>query len=471
MFGCLASEKTRWTSINRASLAVTALSQRNSGLWVLPTSPKELSLTFASPSSAEHEIRSGEKLDAAESFGSESITVTWLALIALRGTLGRPPSFLVQSALTRLQKICKNGAFGSVLPGIKDGLRINESARHTAMALLTRLDFSDESDPDARIRLLAPTADWLIRTRSKNGWPYEVKNPDIDEPQTTAACLCALSCFLAEIERSCSAARSDEFGSKIRPALLAGFDGLLGLRRGDFWEGIYPDTEVADNAFIFGLLSVGAKKGRLGHYVPSLTAELSDLRTRLAHRALTNGWPAFFSDIVPSLAATISVLLVMDDFLRTNEKRELRDLRERAKSFIANELLGKGETSQLKTWDWVMLARLAPNYANPLSESERNSVIAQIKTMRENAANGTLTRQVLIGIPKIAHAAIWHSLTRGQRLVDRGFWQACLTQLRGHLTSVVRWVAGTIAAALAVLFRDQIVDSLKAIFRMLFSAH
>ena len=148
--------KPTWQGLQTTSLAIILATQREGGLWSLPASEHERALGYSSPGTAEARAR------REDAFGSESISLTWSALTALRHILGHVPGEILNDALRALDGLRSNsGGYGRRGNTWKAGMEVNESARHSAMALSLLLEHGAVASPTIHPTDCVKTVRWL----------------------------------------------------------------------------------------------------------------------------------------------------------------------------------------------------------------------------------------------------------------------------------------------------------------------
>jgi len=214
----------RWLNMRRGALAVVAACQRNSGLWLLRTTPFSTQDAYTSSGNLE-DRRRGEEI-----FGVQSITVTWSVFVALREIFGRLPDHprLAAARTTIYQQRADEGGYGTVT-----GWRTHHilpTCRHTATALLTFLQFSDSFSPPLSYAQGRETIQWLLGSALKpdGGWPF-ARRADLEpgkaaeglEPLATACAIAALCEFLRHFSDKRELDRV--FAEDIDKAIASGF--------------------------------------------------------------------------------------------------------------------------------------------------------------------------------------------------------------------------------------------------------
>ncbi|MCU1274240.1 MAG: hypothetical protein JWO48_1671, partial [Bryobacterales bacterium] len=405
----------QWQAIASAAATVVLLAQRDSGLWSYATCPGEVGAVYAPAGSIEHRSKS------TQTFGSESLTVTCLALMALTESFGTFPPDILPSVLQQLEghRDPVQPVYGTLLGGRHPG-RINKSATHTAMVLLTLLS----NQETVQFKILQQIASWILNARLPNGgWSYEESEKSSAEPISTAACLCALSCFLArfphiakdKLAEDIPYIAKDKLAEDIPSALAAGFDALLKLQlKSALWPGYnVGETDIVDSCFVIDLLSLELARGPL-QLVPNFSVEMENLKRVLKQHCSDAGWPDAWGPSIatnqPSLGATISALYVLDGFEPNDVAWQHRYAA--VQELLVSQLSAPNGGGRLTSWDWIMLCRLA-SLRCKMRQKTAHEIFQAVQRFQELRQARKIEKS-LPNIPTIARTAIIFLISRGQ---------------------------------------------------------
>jgi hypothetical protein len=400
----------RWQAIGRASAIVVMASEREAGLWSYPTTANEVGANYSIRDSEEFKARS------IETFGSESLTATCVALIALAELLDSCPRPIFTRA-SQAFETHRDGAepvYGTAVTGRRQP-GINKSARHTAMAVLTKILPVSRGLPPPPYRPVEEIVSWLLSARRPDGgWPYEESDRSRDDPISTAACLAAICWFLARFRSDIPRGVSD----KIRSSVADGFESLRKQQTGPgLWRGYIPgQTDVIDSAFVIDLLSMHVVRTELEKMMPSTTAHVDNFKLALRDCLLDGGWPDTWEPLLgsprPSLGATISSLLVLNGFRDGRDDARWQTSYRNTQDRVVTELFEYGGAASLTSWDWIMLCRLAARHHKLVGEDGR--LFESAERLQRTASTGGIREGAMRDIPDIAHHTLRFVMSRGK---------------------------------------------------------
>lgn len=410
-----------WTAVRDAAVSVVFLSQRPAGMWSLPTSDFDLRQPGATAGSQELSIRKREK------FGHASITVSWIALRALRAALDRiPPQ--ARSVLDEVSQFrSPRHSYGSIASRLGGKPSINDSPRHTATALLLLMEFGSDHH---QLADLLPNIRWLIsQALPGGGWRFEA-NEDRMGPITTATSLAALSRFAASAPGQLIGSDLDR---NLNSVIGAGYAALVASVSNGVWdgsaEGRFQSTEVGDAAFIIWLLGRVLQE-RPGSLQATAIDEIRSLRRDLLAAQVDNGWPRSISSTTPSVPTTIWVLRMAADALDDGPSYHPKEATDRAARYVIHELERPETWRGFEMWDWAMLTELASIHVGGMDERTENTLWWTLDGIAETHRKGLLTRNDIQTLPLNARDAVEYCLSQGDRLgltkgpIER-WWKNC----------------------------------------------
>ena len=412
------SERTRefgsqalWGRVLRASTAVVGLIQRPFGFWGYPTNEVEMRKFYPYP--GQNILKDIARGTFYTPFGS--YTVTWLALVALNEIFGSVPDQILQRVRQGFVAIePQAGGYGRPVL-LRAGPAIHPTARHTAMALLTRMHFLPDYRPDEWIT----SVQWMLESqiRETGGWrnrePTHLEEAAHFEAngQSTAVCLSALCTFLADRGKA-GRTISGSLQHKIERALAKGFQRLTMIRSDGLWKGTQPETDIIDTAFIIEIISVGTAYTKMKEIVPDLDSHILEFKKGLLRASVGDGWPTRLGEKEPSLAATICATFALIDTIGGND---FRTMLWRAENYIIDELANKRGGQRLWSWDWLVLARLAERRSASvrISEAERFEILTKLDGIHDLVRIRRICRYLRMSAPREADDAALFLLNKG----------------------------------------------------------
>lgn len=368
------------------------LIQRPTGFWCFPTNRDE-------------QERYNQALDEYAKFGADSVTVTWSALCALKQIHGNCPDRFLGPVRRELDRhLASDGSYGEPQQeGLSAHRHIKLSPRHAAYSILIRLAFlRDNGNVGLTVR-------WILDCQSRTkGWRYVQEGFGEDEAISTAACIAALGFYYAEEGLNISAAES----RRLQLALRQGWKRLVSLRNTNgLWPGhIIGRTDVADTACIIHLVSLRPVKIALSGLIEHFTVQLNDHVEQLFSLSLGCGWPDAKGGETDSLAATVYVLALVEQELRSSSARLIAAKAER---FVLGEVTTKLSAGRLMGWDWVLLAALAAEKANLTSDASLVGLERDVVRVRQQMTHNTLTEVAIAAFPMIAREPMLFVVSRG----------------------------------------------------------
>ena len=350
-------------------------------------------------------------------FGLPSISVSWKALSALSAATGLRPKAADSVLSALVQYRSSNMAYGSRSAVFGAPLSINESPRHTGMAVLLRLLFSKDVNSVSLLQDLFPTIRWLIDVHlDGGGWSFEQKLREQGlGPITTAAALAGLCVFAKRMHGS--QLLWDELKANLNHTVRTAFAALLKARVGTLWlnsnEGGAEVNQVADSSLIISLLSLSTDLGALEDIENGSARRVHQLKRDLISISLQDGWPGHIGGRTSVISASVCALQALSNMnvqqLTTSELARVRSAHNRVLSDFA-----KLDTWQnLRLWDWACLTELAVARVGSLKQSESaklERVVVEIRTARANEA---MSSHLLKRVSGNAGRAVLYSLTRG----------------------------------------------------------
>ena len=273
-----------WSRLAEACAFLVPLAQRESGLWAFPTNYPDGRQAYAAPGTKE------EKDRLSGPFGFESITITWNALEAINGLFSHKPAHVFEVALADIANCRAGDAFGSRSTSYQ-GVHINLSTRHTALAVLSFLFFESGSSQKREFKYLERTVRWILRQQNKKtfGWGFDKTTRETEEPMSMASCLAALSCFITVFDEGHFLKKS--LRNQIEKAVRQGFHRLMGIKKSRLWTPRYKETHIVDNAFVFDMLEMAVERGSFELLVPGAEKRIGSAQERYIKFALHDGWP------------------------------------------------------------------------------------------------------------------------------------------------------------------------------------
>jgi hypothetical protein len=439
----LASSSTqqKWERTRRAALAVTIATQREGGLWALPSSKTDMDRRVAKTGSQTDRIRSEE------SFGFPSISVTWSALTALAVNLGSPPRGELDNAIRAAEELRKeNGAYGIRGPGWKAEDTILSSARHSAMALLAHLDFGEELRPRPTFEHMMETARWISEQALRSGgWAYRETlaiDDDLD-PLSVAYALAALTEFASRYRANLDA----DFMHSAALAITAGYDRLISSSSDPYWtfEHVVAETQCADSLEVIRMVARATEGDVLRAARPTASADLKRRVTKMAQDVIGGGLPQTPRSKLPAFASSIGLLLTASELgMRLND--EVENI---VTNYVFRQLSVRNIWESLTTWDWTVLARLAGRRCAANDSVGLSEVVGCSRRTRASSFAGRLTRQMLGPIPYPAQTAMLFALSRGNPgTVPRGRSALVYRALPGWARTILEQVPGAIVGYL-----------------------
>lgn len=430
----------QWETVCRGAVAVVAATQREDGLWALPTTPDELGRTNAPPGTQEGKVRNEDP------FGHASISATWWALDTWRLVLGHVPQRVVEEALAGIATQRNEGMYGRHVHGFRVKPRVNASARHTSFALLCNLTFERALTEPPDFKYLSESFNWLLGVKLPDGgWAYEEATRDRGvEPLTTIATIIAMASFV------------DRFGSEggggFDNAIREAWHQLFDKRNGKLWLSDNPQSEVTDTAFITYFILVAGELDYLRRLIPRIEAQTKEVLDFIfdQYREVTafGGWPGRIGGAGLSLPATACVLLAFGA-ARILPPPSMAERVSKAERYVLSALNNAQTQNSLSTWDWCLLARVARariSMESPFLKSQEFTL--KLRELRRVALSGKLTQKTLSFVPAAARAAIAFANSRGYPAkVPSGRVEAWFNKLPRPLRYVAQKIADNVIAA------------------------
>jgi hypothetical protein len=394
------SAKQSWSRIATACGFLIPLAQRDTGLWAFPTNYPDARRAYAAPGTKE------EKDRLSRPFGFESITITWNALEAIDGLFSHRPVDIFEFALADIASCRIGDAFGSRSSSYQ-GIHVNPSTRHTALAVLSFLSFGRGSWRKQEFNSLQRTVRWVLskQKRTTGGWTFDQETSKDEEPMSMASCIAALSCFVSAFVDGRFLTK--ELHNKIDRAVKRGFDRLMEMSSPTtLWNPRYEETHIVDNAFVFDMLNVAVDRGSIGSMIQNAAKRMRDAQQRYIEFALADGWPEKPGGKEPALAATINALFVIEHLIPNSS------LVSRATAFVFDQILYNDAGAHLRGWDWIILGRLAARH-HTLSEAHSLKIASEVRELQTAVGNRRLIGTWLDRIPREARAPSVYILMRG----------------------------------------------------------
>jgi hypothetical protein len=322
--------------------------------------------------------------------------------------------------------------------------KINESPRHSAMALLCLMQFADWLVPAPDFTICRDTARWLLSSRHTSaGWAF-VPAGDL-ELISTAAAIAALCVFRKRFSTELD--KVAEFCRAVEDAIRTAFQCIIQMRGQSIWNDLSPRTQVADSAFIIELLCLALTQGGLCELGEHYTTQVSEAAKGLWHCRTHQGWPARSGGQEASPLATIfglrttliaaSLNMIPDG--GTNDRPMIQlDVICRAM------ILRKQMWQDLKIWDWIQIARLSNAVLLGGRDSELSSVARRIGDLTRSSARLNLTRQQVRTFPKYSREALLYLLTYGRPDAVPSGW---ISQKYVRLPAVLRLTIESVPGA------------------------
>lgn len=403
-----------WRSLAKVALPVVMCSQRESGLWSLPTSDVDRTRLYARAGTKEARFR------LSDPFGSDSITVTWRALHALRQAFGTIPPEVITSALRGVEDLrSRSGAYGRRREGWKADQAVNESARHTAMGMLVQLSFGDLVSPVARLHDSLPTVKWLLDAQLPDGgWAYQQAHLENGaEPLSTAYVLYALSLFADRAGDSAI----QEFGLEeaLVRALGSGFSKLVLMRGDTIWrfEHDQRDTEIADATDVAWMLLQTSDSRFAARALTNGKPIAVDAASWIVKQCLAKGMPAQLGGRISSASASIHTLLLSrylpPDQCSPEVLRNIALLEGAVLAFAGQRDFWR----RMGAWNWAVLAELCARQSGITNTFDASLVEASLKVRQAGFSGGLLKQDVSSWrspIPTASGPPILYALSRGR---------------------------------------------------------
>jgi hypothetical protein len=393
------TSSAKWEEVRDASFQVVLLTQRKDDFWSLPTATVELKDTWAPVGTREHAQRS-------VSFGHPSITVSVNALTALEACTGTLPMWVIPRALEAIETYRgPQGAYGTPIPRL-GRLEINAVPRHTAMAAVAHLLFSTAAHSSALASHLEPTVRWLLGSKRKaGGWPYDLSGLSELGFMSTASAVCAMALYLKLPGVRASLA------DRLKAAVNRGFDALVASAQRGLWhgDGSPPASQLRDSALALRLLLFARNLGCLEECCSGAGQVIDQLLREFSSHAILGGWPDRAGDARPSVAGTISSLLLYAG----HESLSGDALICSAEGLIFREIEEGTLSLHLSAWDWQCLALLAAARARPIPDKRRRTLIDQCEELRRRSTAGRIGARDLVQMLEPARGAVAFALTGG----------------------------------------------------------
>jgi hypothetical protein len=404
------TDEATWIQIRDVSFQVVLLTQRADQFWALPTISDEVKKTHAPAGSLDATIRNQEP------FGFPSITVTFNALEALAAASGSKPTWVAPAALHAIETFRgKHGGYGTPVPR-KDGTGHNVVPRHTAMAVVSNLNFSNDV-PSTLIAHARPSIEWLLKNQLRlGGWPYDYSNP---EPMlgflSTASAICAL-CHFLDCEPTQSALTRGA-----RRAIPKSYDALVGTRHSGVWDGdgSTSDSQIDNAAFGLRLLKLADRRGRLSSLVPEHSPSLNQIIGDFSRTMIDGGWPDRVGEKPISPTSSISGLQLVI------ETASHAGLDSNALLAVERTILASWKSDELplamEAWHWECLALLASAKAGPMSSAAQQTYRSRCEKVRRRWMTGKIRKSDLSDFRGNTKLALEFALTEGGALRGNKF--------------------------------------------------
>ena len=431
----------KWEDVRNAAVAVTALTQRQEGLWSLPTSQFDLSLLFAPSGSLTERVR------RREGFGFPSMGVTYVALEGLR-RCGAPMRESVARVLTGLPDFQQpDGAYGSLRPIANSPPQIIPSARHTGCGLLIALGFGPAPEAHAPPE---KTARWLVARRNRlqdGGWAYDIKQNRSLGPTTTAVCLAALCQF-----SSLHGLLDGTFKRALSFAISSGLAALEQASEHGLWdtgpEGGPRATQVGDAGLVHWFLGHAESYG-LSRHSENAGEILARLREQYYSLALPIGFPELPGSTQVGVEATISGLWGLLNTPRATQAIE-DDRLEVMLKFVQSALREADCPHVLRTHDWAVLCHLGSQVCGPFGQLSALRLQRTVLAVERATSSGRLSWAEINRLPPLSRVPIAFALTKGapDQLLQKGLdtWFQRLTEWRRGIMLTLLAVPVTVVA-------------------------